>query len=85
MEPSIPSSTIPFPSNSPAIERHYSVAEAPKLWSISPQSVIRLFQNEPGVEIIGSPETVHKRGHRTLRVPESVLETVHQRLIIRAA
>ena len=64
MKPSsVSPSIVSFPSNSPAVERHYSVAEVAKLWSISAQSVIRLFENDRSL-IMGSPETLHKRGYR---------------------
>jgi transcriptional regulator GlxA family with amidase domain len=54
-------------------ERHYSVSEVAKLWSLSRDSVRRLFRRERGVLVIGSR-------YATLRIPESVLERVHRRL-----
>ena len=54
-------------------ERHYSVNEIAKLWSLSPDSVRRLFRRERGVLVIGNR-------YVTLRIPESVLERVHRRL-----
>ena len=54
-------------------ERHYSVNEIAKLWSLSPDSVRRLFRRERGVLVIGDR-------YATLRIPESVLGRVHRRL-----
>lgn len=61
--------------------RHYSPAEVGKLWNLSPDTVRRLFENEPGVLLIGN--TAPRRGKRrytTLRIPEHVLDRVHRRL-----
>ncbi len=57
----------------PQGERHYSVNEIAKLWSLSPDSVRRLFRRERGVLVIGNR-------YVTLRIPESGLERVHRRL-----
>jgi hypothetical protein len=54
-------------------ERHYSVSEVATLWSLSRDSVRRIFRREPGVLVIGER-------YVTLRIPESVLERVHRRL-----
>lgn len=61
-------------------ERHYSVSEIADLWSLSEKTVRRLFEGQAGVIQFGSQETLHKRGYRTLRVPESVLHRVHRTL-----
>ena len=63
-----------------ASERHYTVAEISKMWSLSERTVKRMFQDEPGVIRWGSEERLHKRGYWTIRVPQSVLERVHSRL-----
>jgi hypothetical protein len=60
-----------FPA--PHGERHYSVSEVARLWSLSRDSVRRIFRREPGVLVIGDR-------YVTLRIPESVLERVHRRL-----
>jgi transcriptional regulator GlxA family with amidase domain len=54
-------------------ERHYSVSEVATLWSLSRDSVRRIFRREPGVLVIGDK-------YVTLRIPESVLQRVHKRL-----
>ena len=54
-------------------ERHFSVTDVAKLWSLSRDSVRRIFRREPGVMAIGER-------YVTLRIPESVLERVHRKL-----
>jgi len=61
-------------------ERHYSVNELSVLWNLSKQTIRRLFQDEPDVVRIGVRDVGHKRSYVTLRIPESVVRRVHQRL-----
>ena len=68
-----------------ATERHYSIPEIAKLWKLSDDKVRLLFKDESGVMRIGAPERMHKRGYITLRIPESVLNRVHERIRGRAA
>ena len=60
-----------------AIERHYSVPELAKLWSLSQDTVRALFKDRPGVFKLQSPETRFKRGYTVLRVPASVMLKVY--------
>lgn len=47
------------------------------LLQLSTDTVIRMFEKEPGVLVVGDAEgTRGKRRYRTLRVPESVLQRV---------
>ena len=62
------------------IERHYAVAEIAELWNLSADKVRELFENEPGVLVIGERSPRHKRRYVTLRIPQKVLERVHHRL-----
>ena len=64
----------------PALEKHYSVMEVAKLWSLSENTVRRMFMGEPGVVEWGGEETRFKRAYKTMRIPESVLQRVHRRL-----
>ena len=66
-------SKSPLPSLVPHGERHYTVSEVASLWSLSRDSVRRIFRREPGVLVIGDR-------YATLRIPESVLQCVHLRL-----
>jgi hypothetical protein len=62
------------------LERHYSVAEIAQLWNVSSNTVRSVFKDEPGIIEFGHEEFLHKRGYKTIRVPESVLRRVHARL-----
>lgn len=75
------------PAAAPAVyvpgfaERHFTVAQIAEMWQLSPDSVRRLFEREPGVLALGSDHsTGYRRRYTTLRVPESVLARVHRRL-----
>ena len=61
-------------------EKHYSVNELAILWNLSKQTIRRLFQDEPDVVRIGDTDVRRKRVYVTLRIPESVVRRVHQRL-----
>lgn len=60
-------------------ERHWTVAEVASIWSLSKDTVRRMFQNEAGVLVLGTHSSGRKRGYLTLRIPQSVLERVHRR------
>jgi hypothetical protein len=47
------------------------------MWNVSVETVRRLFQNEPGVLVLGGHASGRKRRYTTLRIPQSVLERVH--------
>jgi transcriptional regulator GlxA family with amidase domain len=66
---------------SPAIERHYTVAEVAILWNLSRDTIRRLFQNEPGVIVLTAATHRGKRRYKTLRIPESVLLRVHRQKV----
>jgi hypothetical protein len=66
--------------NDKAVERHYSAEEVGRLWELSPRTVRRMFENEPGVLVFGNTGSMKKRRYLTLRIPESVLVRVHRRL-----
>lgn len=69
--------------NERPVERHYAVDEVAEMWHLSPDKVRDLFENEPGVLVIGDPSARHKRRYRTLRIPQTVLNRVHTRLAVR--
>jgi hypothetical protein len=62
-----------------ATERHFTPDELGASWGISSDTVIRLFESEPGVLVISRHKKKARR-YRTLRIPASVAERVHQRL-----
>jgi hypothetical protein len=61
-------------------ERHFSPADVAKLWQVSVDLVRRLFAREPGVLIFGETGSDRKRRYTTMRIPESVLKRVHNRV-----
>ena len=63
-------------------ERHYAVSEIAKMWTLDADVIRRLFESEPGVMVLGTATTSrHKRRYMTLRIPESVAQRVHRRLL----
>lgn len=58
----------------------FSVAEVGVLLGCSRWTVIRLFENEPGVLILLRPETIHKRRRRMIRIPRAVYLRVKAKL-----
>jgi hypothetical protein len=64
----------------PFTERHYSVAEVAAMWNLSQDKVRKIFQNEP-VLILPGQGSGHVRRYTTMRIPESVLQRVHRRMI----
>jgi len=65
-------------TSSATLERHFSVAEIALIWNLGKDSVRRIFQNEPGVLVLGARSSGRKRRYGTLRIPQSVLERVHR-------
>jgi len=54
-----------------------SVPQIARMTCRSRRTIIRWFENEPGTLFVAdNPETLHKRRHRTLRVPRDVFERV---------
>ena len=66
--------------STPALEEHLTCRQIAKLWHSSVDTVRRIFRDEPGVLRIERPETLHKRGYVSLRIPISVVERVHRKL-----
>jgi len=61
--------------------RHYSPAEIAGLWNLSADCVRKIFENEPGVLVIGNTQLRRgRRSYTTLRIPQTVLDRVHRRL-----
>lgn len=67
------------PTDKPA----YTVAEVAALSGFSRQTVTRLFEKEHGVLVLSRPESLHKRGYRSIRIPRAVYERVSQRWAVR--
>jgi hypothetical protein len=68
-------------STAPAFaERHYSLAEIAEMWSLSTDVLRKIFQDEPGVLVLGAQSNSRKRRYTTLRVPTTVLRRVYRRM-----
>jgi hypothetical protein len=67
-----------------ATDKHYTPAELGRVWHLSPNTVRRLVQEEPGVmKVTTGPAPVRntrKRRMVQLRIPERVAMRVHARL-----
>jgi len=63
-----------------ASTRPYSIDELVELHGLSRRTVISLYENEAGIQILNRPETVHKRRFRTIHVPHYVYERVRIKL-----
>jgi len=71
--------TVPATPTSLAFERHFSVQEIAAIWGLSEDVVREMFQNQPGVLVLGDPNARGKRRYVTLRIPQSVVERVHRK------
>lgn len=63
-----------------ALERHYSITEVAERWALSEKTVRRMFEGEAGVLTWGREETRGKRGYRSMRIPESIVVRIHERM-----
>src|ERR1035437_2930175 len=61
-------------------EQHFSPSALGELWGLSPDFIRDRFRGESGVVCIDRPETLHKRGYQTLRIPKSATARVHATL-----
>ena len=59
-----------------------SIKDAAELTGFSRNTIIRIFEKEPGVLTLNRPEKMHKRGYRTIRIPRAVFERVVERLSV---
>jgi hypothetical protein len=64
----------------PEIIRPYTVAEVAQLTGFSRQTVIRMFEHEPGVLIVEPAEKLRNRGYRSLRIPRRAYERVIEKI-----
>ena len=69
----------------PVTERHYAVTEIAALWNLSADTVRDLFEQEPGVLVIGERNPRGKRRYRTFRIPQTVVDRVYTRLLLKSA
>jgi len=60
----------------PSFGRIYTPRELAELWHLSENSIRRLFQDEPGVFVLGDSNPRGKRAYQTLRIPAPIAEKV---------
>jgi len=63
------------------IEKHYTPAEIADRIGVSDDTVRRMFEQEPGVLVIGAKGNAKGRRYRTIRIPESVADRVLNRMV----
>jgi hypothetical protein len=69
-----------YSPESPASERHFTPEQLGELWSLSADTIRRVFEKEPGVLVIERSNGITRRRYRTLRIPDSVADRVHRRM-----
>jgi hypothetical protein len=52
----------------------YTVAEVAAPTGFSRQTVTRMFEREPGVIVVCRPESMQRRGYRSIRIPRAVCD-----------
>jgi hypothetical protein len=55
-------------------EEYFTAVEVAERLKLSKQTIIKLFENRPGVLKIGHGESRFKRRHWTLRIPREALD-----------
>lgn len=59
-------------------EPHYSPRVLAEVWGVSESTVLRWFQDRPGVLKLGEESNNGRRCRREIRIPQSVAEAVYQ-------
>ena len=60
------------------IDQHYSPAFFAELWGVSPDTVVRMFQDIEGVFKLSNPKRNGRRSRVELRIPYSLALKVYQ-------
>jgi hypothetical protein len=58
----------------------YSILKIAEMWSLSERTIRRMFEGEKGAVNWGRAKSRRKRCYQTLRIPESVMLRVYQRI-----
>ena len=62
-----------------SVERHYTPTEIAELWKVSADTVIRMFERQPGILVLGTASpNGRRRAKRMFRIPQTVLERVYR-------
>lgn len=60
------------------IQQHYTTKQVADAWAVSPKTVERLFNGEPGVLFLGGINKT-RRTRNEIRIPAEVVERVYKR------
>ena len=58
----------------------YTVSDLVVMHNLSRRTITRLYESEPGIQVLDRPEELRKRRYRTLRVPAHVYSRVKGKL-----
>jgi hypothetical protein len=90
--PNAPGSSTaePWPAGATQYERHYTCNQVAELWGFHHDTIRRWFEDEPGVVFLGETASrrvgrLYRRKYRTMRIPQSVVDRVYQRLLHKRA
>ena len=61
-------------------EKHFTCKQIGAFWSLHAETVRPMFENEPGVIKIAHKATRTKRAYVSVRIPQSVMQRVYQKL-----
>ena len=87
---SVSQQVIEMPSAATAMEQHFSVAQLAQRWSVSEDTIRRLFEHEGGVLVIEPPERlvdgqgVEVRGARVGLLGSETVEREHGKGVLQA-
>jgi hypothetical protein len=62
-------------------EKQFSVQQIAESWNLSENAVRGLFRDGPGVVRFMQPARRGTRHYVTLRIPQSVMDRVHRRMV----
>lgn len=70
-------------ANHEVFEEHFSPKQLGKIWGVSPDTIRRIFRDEPGVVVYESPHGKDKRPYTSIRIPASVARRIHEKLSVK--
>jgi hypothetical protein len=70
-------------SSIPFAEEHFTASELAERWKLDPDTIRKIFRDEPGVlQFTSGKKTRYRKCYITLRIPASVAERVHRRMSV---
>lgn len=67
-----------YPTEPIVVDKHYSPGFYAELWGLSVSTVLRMFQDQPGVLKLGDASKKGKRTRVELRIPFSLAMKVYE-------